>query len=69
MKRGKELTRLEKTFAILLILYFIVILTILFLFNFLPLDREIALKFYDISQFVLPALVAASGIASYRANK
>ena len=65
-RSGKKLTTIEKAFALLLITYFIVILLVLFLFNFLPLDREIALKFFDISEYVLPALVAITGIAIYK---
>ena len=65
-RSGKKLTTIEKAFALLLITYFIVILLVLFLFNFLPLDREIALKFFDISEYVLPALVTITGIAIYK---
>jgi len=64
----KKLTKLEMAFSFVLLIYFVVILVVLFLFNFLPLDKEIALKFFDISQYVLPTLVLASGITFYRAK-
>ena len=59
-KQKRELTNLEKVFASILIAYFITILIVLFFSNHLPIDKEIALKFYDITNVILPTLVAAT---------